>query len=616
MSKRWRLRPSGWAVLLSVTGLFVALAWAAAPRGPAALPMAAMLPQGALMTVESADFGSLVDAWNQSPEQHAWLQSASYVGFAHSRLFALLQNAQNAFSNAARSSVDGRFLANVAGKESIFAWYDIGNLQFLYISRLPQARLTKLGLLAQRGSFARREVDGSTFYVRTTPGDAASEPAEGRESMDAEGTPAGAGSEQARTVAFAVEGDLLLIATREDLIASALQLIHAGRKGNPIATEATEGWYAAATAAGSPDHGDLHMLLDLQRLTKTPQFRTYWSQRNVTETRKYRAAVVDLYREPGQFREERVLLPMQPGDAGAEQSDLGSMESLVPERAGVYRAVAHPPSANALNALLTKVLVRQPAVVAKDDALSPQMPAPADSAGQQGDFDTRINTPQRPSADSGEQLAPLQNVLKQVPIESMLTVDRSDSPAQGDGFVRIQSAVVLRSAGAWDENALAAAVLATVRPRLTTASLGLNWTPTRIAGREYLKLSYAEPICLSVQGPLAFISTSPALMEDLLSAPTGAHVSTLQARELAGFRHDEERSNFHRLTAELNASQSESDGAARDGTADADPNPSRLFRDNLPSLSTSFAALNSQHFAETSDADKVHQTVVYRWGAR
>ena len=52
----------------------------------------------------------------------------------------------------------------------------------------------------------------------------------------------------------------------------------------------------AATPSGPTQNDDPHMLLDVQPLPKTPQFRSYWIQRNVTATRQYRAAVVDLYR--------------------------------------------------------------------------------------------------------------------------------------------------------------------------------------------------------------------------------------------------------------------------------------------------------------------------------
>ena len=164
-----------------------------------------------------------------------------------------------------------------------------------------------------------------------------------------------------------------------------------------------------------------------------------------------------------------------------------------------------------------------------------------------------------------------------------------------------------------------AAILASLRPRLTTASLGLHWAPARVAGREYLKLSAADPVCLSVKGPLAILSSEPALMEDMLRR-AGAQGSAVQARELAGFRHDQEGANLRRLAASLNVAKSNSQSGNGTFTASTSaasgPHPVDLFRDNLPSLSDAFQAMISEHFMETSDAGKVHQTVLYRWTGR
>lgn len=613
---RGRLHLRLWGVLLGVAALAVAIAWAAAPSYPAALPLAAMLPQGALMTVESADFGALVNVWNRSPEQRAWLSSASYSAFTDSRLFARLQDAQSGFAKAAKRNVDGGFLAEVAGKESIFAWYDIGNLEFLYISRLPPDRLAKLSLLAERSSFARREAGGTTFYIRTStansPAEQTTAPQDAADPGDVQASSDSYGVQQARTVAFAVRGDLLLLGTREDLIAGALQLLAQTSGTNAgTASQATEGWYAAATAAGPAQHGDLHMLLDLQALTKTPQFRTYWIQRNITGTRQYRAAVVDLYREPGQFREERVLLPMHTGAEQTAQSDLGSLEQMVPQRADVYRAFARPQSADALRDLLDKVLVRGPAE-ATDEAASPQALTTVTPAGSAGDFDTRIDAPQRALAATAQPFAALQGVLEHSGLESMLTLDRTDPPAAANSFVRIHSAVVLRSTSAWNKDALSAAVLSGLQPRLTTSSLGLRWTPATVAAREYLRLGAAAPVCLSVEGPLAIISSDPTLMEDLLQRHTTPQASTMQARELAGFRHDQERANFRHLTASLNVTQTALASPETPATASSSSSQVDLFRDNLPSLSSAFQEIAFEHFAETREAGNVHQRVLYR----
>lgn len=61
--------PSAVSTLLGfgATGI-VALLWAAMPAHPSAVNLAADLPGGALMTVESPDFETLLESWIHSPE--------------------------------------------------------------------------------------------------------------------------------------------------------------------------------------------------------------------------------------------------------------------------------------------------------------------------------------------------------------------------------------------------------------------------------------------------------------------------------------------------------------------------------------------------------------------
>jgi hypothetical protein len=199
------------AVLLS--GVLAFAGFQAVRQRAAAAPvaMASMLPQGALLTIESPDFAALLHDWNVSPEQKAWLASDHYGVFSNSRLFGRLNDARTEFENAARSSqFDGDFLTQVAGRQSIFAWYDVGNLEFLYITRLPAGQAANIALLKQRAGWSARQSGGSTFYLRKTP--AGSSAAGAAEAESAQG--------KARTVAFAqvsdAGGDLLVLATREE----------------------------------------------------------------------------------------------------------------------------------------------------------------------------------------------------------------------------------------------------------------------------------------------------------------------------------------------------------------------------------------------------------------
>ena len=95
--------------------------------------------------------------------------------------------------------------------------------------------------------------------------------------------------ESQREVEFAVHENYLLLATREDLMASALQLM-AGGKDSTIEAEP---WFAQSVAAAGPV-GDLRMVLNLEKIVPSPYFRSYWVQQNISEMKSYDAAVSDL----------------------------------------------------------------------------------------------------------------------------------------------------------------------------------------------------------------------------------------------------------------------------------------------------------------------------------
>src|SRR5579871_5582252 len=251
---------------------------------PAPAALSSFVPQGSLLAIESPDFGALLKSWSTSSEQRTWLTSDNYAAFSRSRLFARLNEAQDQFATSAGLPPDMQFLQQVAGTQSIFAWYEIGNLQFLYITRMPPGTAEQTPLLQLQGKFQLRKSGDDSFYLRT------------------QGDPE-------RTVAFAVHGDYLLLATREDLLANALLLMQHPDQ----ASLHNEPWYASLMIAGTPHAFTppaLRMALNLSRIVPTPYFRSYWIQQNITELKHYTAAFSDLYLSPKEFREERTLLPV------------------------------------------------------------------------------------------------------------------------------------------------------------------------------------------------------------------------------------------------------------------------------------------------------------------
>ena len=514
-------------ILATLLTALTAWAWQARPRvTPPTL--AAMLPQGALLTIESPDFAQLLADWNTSPQAKAWLAGDDYKVFSNSRLFGRLSDAQDQFFATAfagppktrQAPESSQFLKQVAGKQSIFAWYSVGNLEFLYITRMASAQQLQSALLQQRSHFQQRQSAGIPFYVRVSK------------------------ELPARTVAFATvpdpggQGDLLLLATREDLLANALALIAGGPATNALTAEP---WYAEASTALPQQNSILHMVLNLERLVPMPYFRTYWIQQNLTDMAQYRAAVADLYRAPDAFREERILFPKDSPTSPANPPDLAALAALAPQE-GVFRATATQDPAQAIAALEEKLLGR-PQHVQQTAEQAPEADLTPTSAGTATDLETRIDTPEPVSATYSNEA--LTAALKSAGFDALLTYSSATQPTpDAPLWVPIHNAIALHATGTWDATKLQAAVQQALRGSLTTGTLGIEFHP---AANGTYALTGPRPLYLAIQGQTALLADDPSLLH-ALQTPATTVKSPAATTLIAGFNHTAQRGPYTRLT--------------------------------------------------------------------
>jgi hypothetical protein len=590
---------------IAATGLWAA--WQAA--APAPTELTAMLPQGALLTIESKDFAGLLKRWNDSPEKSAWLKSDNYGAFSRSRLFGRLGDAQTEFAAAAGLPADMSFLNEVAGRESVFAWYDIGRLEFLYITRLPQGAADRTRLAGMRGKFSARKAGGQTFYERTT-----SDASIAAESAQPD-QPEASGSGEPRTVAFATSGDWLLLATREDLMVGALTLMAA--KGNAAAAGGVlpvsqEPWFTDARAAAAKEPGDLRMMLNLERIVRTPYFRSYWVQENVTEMKQYRSAVADLSMDSDRFREERVLLPKNPQEV-APPVDLSALTALLPNHAGVYRAIAAPAVSDAVASVDEKLLQR--AIGSYEDTrFAPGADVAVPGAGSASDLETRIDAPPPAQAIAGAQLGALRQALASAELNGIMTLSRTGDPVDGI-WVPFQSAVVLSAAKDWDADAMQSALREALAAHLTASGLGLAWKPMTTKSGAYWELSETRPLEIAVRGRICILTDNAGLMQEMLARPPEAGREGGKESEpysagttlVAGFDLPQERPGLARWSTLVDRTAS---AAANPVGAEGEPS---FFSHDMLGLSNVFAPLESERVVESKDAALTRQSVVYAW---
>lgn len=542
--------------------------------------LSAMMPDGALLYLESADFQSLISDWNQSPEKQSWLKSDNYAVFSRSRLFGRLSEAQSEFATAAGLPPDMQLVSEIAGKQSAFAWYDIGKLEFVYLTRMPSGAFNQSRLWQARGKFEHREAAGADFYIRVDP-------------------------QSSRTVAFAASDDWVILGTREDLVAGTLALV----KGQKSRTIGDEAWYADAIAQ-SKSPGDLRMVLNLEKIVPSPYFRSYWVQQNITEMKQYRAAVSDLYRDKAVYREERVLLRHANTAPAETATDISELAAAVPPTAGFYQALVSPGTSRTLAILKDKLLDPRPANI-ENTSYAPNPALTEEQAGQASDLDKRIDeaAPEvsgvgLPTADPWESL---KGVLEASQVSSLLQVESSASEA-GSIFMGFHSAVVLSAPADWHIDRLKAALSSGLEARLTASRLGVQW----LQKSGYQQCDGLLPLYLSAQGRYLILSNDRDLLLSLKTELSRHRSAGEAAVYVAGFNHAGESEAFSRITT-LVDSANQRRGTGGDSDSSSPGGSPTFFSGNIGSFSHTFNTVAAERMMVRDEDEKVTQTVTYQW---
>jgi hypothetical protein len=525
-----------------------------------------------MLYLEAQDFSSLLSDWNSSPQKKQWIKSDNYEVFSRSRLFLRLQGAGEQFAAAAGLPPDMDFFSQVAGQRSAVAIYDIGKLEFLYITYLPSAKSMQSSLYQTRTKFEPRNAGGIDFYVRRDP-------------------------QSEREVAFAISGDYLLLATRQDLIAGALQLM----SGTQDRTVESESWWTQSTTAAG-HAGDLRMVLNLQALVPNGYFRTYWVQQNITDLSQYSAAVSDLFRSGKEYREERVLIRKKEPVRAASADSLAAaadLSPLIPENAGVYVTAANP-SADVCFALLeTKILAPHLGPV-RISQIAPQVQLTSGEQGASSDLETRIDqAPEAPATTSSA--SALKDLLGKTPILASLQMQSTQRDSAGI-FVRTHTAVIFAAASDWSEESVHSALNEFVRPGLTAGQLGTSWQHKS----GYQQLDGLWPLTVAVRGKHLMVSDDPALMESVL-ANLALKSDRKPLEYFAGFNHKQERENFARFTSLVDHPDVPMSSGPR---SVREP---QFFSGNMASLSATLTDVSAERIEIRSDGGKVRQTVTYEW---
>jgi hypothetical protein len=549
------------------TAITAALFYAAPFQQPAPPPLANNMPSGALLYLESPDFARELQDWAASPERTQWLATANYDDFSRSQLFLRLAEEWKSFGAVAGFDADLPMLQSIAGRHSALAIYDIHNLEFLYISELPEARRMQTLLWQSRAKYESRAVANIPFYVRR---------------------------DGSHVVAFAAYSGYLLLATREEALAGALRLM-SGEKSPAIASES---WYTdAVRAAGQP--GELRLVMNLEQVVKTHQFRSHWIHGNVPSLREYWAGISDVRREAAQLREDRILLRRTPQPAAAPVS-VSALAAMAPADAGFYRAIPVTSAQDAVAELQRKLLPAQPAQAAYFEEVPPT-PIPG-NVGSESDLETRID---EPPLDRRDQFAaqPLRQVFERAGVRVLLEAQSSRPLADGV-FVQLPCAIAFQASNPWDENAVQAALTSAVEDLWSTSGLGLGWVQRSRGAASWHELDGLAKLVVASRGNILVIGNSSDLVAAMLEragSPSAAGTATY----IAEFRHAREQQNYERIMQTIDQTRSGFNPFRENGPA--------FFSGNIAGLGQVLRRVQSAGITVEDRGDVVVQSLRYLW---
>jgi hypothetical protein len=555
------------AVLL--TALLLAAAGYVCLQTTAPLPdLATYMPAGALLYLQAPDFGHLLRDWNDSQVKTDWLASANYEVFSRSNLFTKLKEVYGQYGEAAGFAPELANIVPIAGTDSALALYDIREVEFLYLTRLPEASLTQSALWRLRDKFEQRQAGGVPFYLRT---DAASK----------------------RTVAFAFNKGYLILATRDDLVAQSLELM-AGSHGPTLAAER----WSQAVLAQAPARGDVRLVMDLESLVASVPFRSYWIQRNRSDLKQYWAGVADVKLSPAAITETRVFLRTPDSNSAAPSAAIAGLMALAPPEAGMYKIapVADPAAAASL---IVGKLIAPVSQRFSNGRFAPPSASPDNLAGSEAELETRIDEqPLAPDAGLSDSVAATRAMLEKGGAQAILWLQAS--AAIGGTFFELPSAIVVQGSADWDANAVRGALGDAAGRLWTTSRLGAEWTAATAGNHAVEGLNGLGKLMFTTRGRLLFLSNDAAMLAAVLDRPTAPPAAGALTCA-AAFRHLRERPTFERTMAAL------------DFGAGGTPGP-KLFSANIASLSRALAQVAEVRVTEEEKGAATLQTVVYRLG--
>lgn len=269
------------------------------------LEFASLVPPNALVFVEIKDLAAQMGTVLDSRFVADFPKTTAYRDFTTSKLYNKLADRISRLEEQTGFGLSLKNFRALAGGRSAFALYDIGELRFLFLTKIAPEKAAASALWNLRETFDERIVEGGKLHYYVME--------------DEYGSVA---------LAFALAGDLLVIGTDSVSFEACLSLI--GGKGDSLA--GAEAFKASYPADYQLEDGFL--FLDQKKIAETPYFSNYWIYGNQAELKDVSAVAVSVHIGEGEVEETRWIDRDRVPPALPE--GIGRVAETLPEAADYY----------------------------------------------------------------------------------------------------------------------------------------------------------------------------------------------------------------------------------------------------------------------------------------
>jgi hypothetical protein len=457
------------------------------------MDIATLLPPGAMIYLESRDLLGQLQRWGDSSVKQRWLASANFSEFEKSRLFLRLKDRLQEFDSLAGLSTNLPLVRSLAGKQAGLGLYSVRDLEFVFATKIPSGAFEQGPFFQQRARYEQRSAEGGAYFARSGPNGA---------------------------IAFATRGGYFFLATRESLLRTVLHNFSVAASLERLSAEPLFQESQTALTRG----GDVWMFLNMGLVQDSRYFRNEWLYKNLEETARYRAGVVRLAMQSGQYREERQFLLKE--DATAPAAIDPALLQGLPDNLELVRAETATPKAIALalHETLLNPLRRRDQTLSLTRREDPYETAPLLKTDNR--YFLQIDEP-NPVADNPKesQQREMQQMLGELEAElqtlgSTALVQCRSSQLDAEGYVRAQHGFVLKTGGANLDRLKQ--IMQRQYNRLYHGSQLANWT--RGEGNTEV-LGSLSPVAMESKGSLFALGNSGAFVRSLLNSPSSARDS-------------------------------------------------------------------------------------------